>query len=282
MDILKVKGKGRLEGSIKAAGAKNAMTKLLVASLLSDKKSVFRNVPSIGDVQITVDMCRELGSQVEWDKEKGILEIITKDLKTSYIPQRYSGANRIPILLIGALLGRTSDDIMIPTVGGDAIGKRSVDFHIDALRKLGAEVEYREMKKEGAYLAHAHKGLHGNLIQLPYPSVGATENSILAAVRAKGVTTIKNAAIEPEIIDLILYLQKLGAHISFEADRTLRIEGTQHFQEVDHTVLTDRIEAASFGMAAIATQGRVFVEGAEHHTMIAFLSKVREIGGGSQ
>src|ERR1700722_19613229 len=193
MDILQVEGNGKLEGTVKASGAKNAMTKLLVASLLSRKKSVFYNVPSIGDVEITVNLCKELGSKVDWDEDKGILEIITKELKTSYISQRFSGANRIPILLIGALLGRTTDDIIIPTVGGDAIGKRSVDFHITALEKLGAIVEYREMKKEGAYLAHAHNGLTGNLIELPYPSVGATENSILASIRARGLTVIKNA-----------------------------------------------------------------------------------------
>lgn len=280
MDILQVQGKGRLEGSVKASGAKNAMTKLLVASLLSKHKCIFYNVPSIGDVEITVDLCRELGSKIDWDRDKGILEITTKELKTSYISQRFSGANRIPILMIGALLGRTTDDIIIPTVGGDAIGKRSVDFHVEALTKLGASVEYREMKKEGAYLAHAHNGLSGNLITLPYPSVGATENSILAGVRAKGYTVIKNAASEPEIIELILFLQKLGAIISIDVDRTIRIEGTQTSHEVEHTVLTDRIEAASFGMAALATRGKIFVEGAQHLHMITFLNKIRELGGG--
>lgn len=280
MDILQVRGNGKLEGTVKAAGAKNAMTKLLVGSLLSDKKCVFYNVPEIGDVEITVNLCKEIGSEVQWDKEKGIIEIITKELKTSYIPQRFSGANRIPILLIGALLGRTDEDIIIPTVGGDAIGKRSIDFHITALTKLGASVEYREMKKEGAYLAHAHYGLYGNLIELPFPSVGATENSILAGVRAKGRTVIKNAATEPEIIELILFLQKLGANIHLDVDRTIRIEGIHAFHEVEHTVMADRIETASFGMAAIATKGRVFVEGAQHEHMITFLNKMREIGGG--
>lgn len=280
MDILKVKGQGRLEGTVRAAGAKNAMTKLLVASLLSDKKCIFYNVPNIGDVEITVNLCREIGSEVQWDREGGIIEIITRELKSSYIPQRFSGANRIPILLIGALLGRTCDDIIIPTVGGDAIGKRSVDFHVEALTRLGASVEYREMKKEGAYLAHAHNGLAGNVIELPYPSVGATENSILAAIRAKGITVIKNAATEPEIVDLILFLQKLGASITLDVDRTIKIEGTTQFFEVEHTVMTDRIEAASFGMAALATQGRVFVERAQHQHMITFLNKIREIGGG--
>jgi len=280
MDILQVNGSAKLKGVVKAQGAKNAMTKLLVASLLSNKRCLFHNVPNIGDVEITVNLCKEIGSEVTWDRKQGTLEIITRELKTSYIPQRFSGANRIPILMIGALLGRTSEDIIIPTVGGDAIGNRSVDFHISALTKLGACIEYREMKKEGAYLAHAHHGLKGNVIKLPYPSIGATENSILAAVRAQGHTVICNAATEPEIIDLILFLQKLGAHIYIDNDRSIHIEGTQNCHEVEHTVLTDRIEAASFAMLALATHGKVFIEGAQHQYMITFLNKVRELGGG--
>jgi len=280
MDILEVKGGSKLEGTVRSAGAKNAMTKLLVASLLSNKKCIFHNVPNIGDVEITVNLCKEIGSEVQWDRENGILEIITKELKTSYIPQRFSGANRIPILMLGALLGRTTEDVIIPTVGGDAIGVRSVDFHIASLQKLGATIEYREMRKEGAYLAHAHNGLFGNHIHLPYPSIGATENTILAGVRAQGHTTITNAATEPEIVDIILFLQKMGAHIQMDANRTIRIEGNTISNEVVHTVLTDRIEAASFGMAAIATKGRVFVERAQHAPMLTFLNHIRDIGGG--
>jgi UDP-N-acetylglucosamine 1-carboxyvinyltransferase len=279
MDVLHVKGGCCLKGKVKAAGAKNATTKLLVASLLSDKKSIFHNVPNIGDVEITVNLCKEIGAEVNWDREAGIIEILTKELKTTYIPQRYSGANRIPILMIGALMGRTNEEIMIPTVGGDAIGKRSVNFHVDSLRSLGATIEYREMKKEGAYLAHAHNGLRGNIVELPYPSMGATENTILAAVRAKGYTVIKNAAMEPEVIDLILYLQKMGANISLDANRTICIKGTTVSREVKHTILPDRIEAASFAMAAIATKGSIFIEQAPHLHMISFLNKLREIGG---
>lgn len=279
MDRLQISGNCRLKGSVKSQGAKNAMTKLLVASLLSNKRCIFHNVPTIGDVQITVDLCREIGSEIVWDKESKTLEIITKELKTSYIPQRYCGANRIPILMIGALLGRTFEDIIIPTVGGDAIGMRAVDFHISALEKLGAVIECREMKKEGAYLAHAHYGLKGNLIELPYPSMGATENSILAGVRAEGYTVIRNAAIEPEVVDLVLFLQKLGANISIDVDRTIRIEGNQISNEVEHTVISDRIEAASFGMAALATGGDLFVEGACHANMITFLNKIRSLRG---
>jgi UDP-N-acetylglucosamine 1-carboxyvinyltransferase len=280
MEILKIKGGTALKGQVRAAGAKNAMTKLLVASLLSDKRCRFYNVPDIGDVEVTLALCKELGMEVQWDRESGIMEVITRELKTSYVPQRFSGANRIPILMIGALLGRTDEDIIVPTVGGCDIGKRSVDFHIAALEQLGAIIEYREMKREGAYFAHAHNGLKGTVITLPYPSVGATENTILASVTARGTTTIKNAAIEPEIVDLILFLQKLGAIITLDVDRTIRIQGTRRFYEVEHTVIPDRIEAASWGMAAICSKGRVFVEGAQHLHMITFLNKVREAGGG--
>lgn len=280
MEILKITGGKPLQGSVKAAGAKNAVTKLLVASLISDRKCVFTNVPNIMEVATTVDLCKEIGSDVVWNREEGVIEIATKELKTTYVPQRFSGSNRIPILMIGALLGRTDQDIIVPTVGGCAIGRRPVDFHIQSLQSLGASIEFREMKKEGAYFASAHNGLKGTIIILPFPSVGATENTILAACRAKGSTVIKNAAIEPEIIDLILFLQKLGVIIAVDTDRTIRIEETTQFYDVHHRVLTDRIEAASFGMAAISSKGRVFVEGAEHQHMIAFLNALREIRGG--
>lgn len=280
MDILKIKGGRPLEGKVKAAGAKNAVTKLLVASLLSDKRCIFHNVPDIAEVEITVALCREIGSEVQWDRSAGILEIITKELKTSYVPQRFSGSNRIPILMIGALLGRTDEDIIVPTAGGCKIGKRPVDFHITALERLGASIEYREMKKEGAYFARAHHGMKGSIISLPYPSVGATENTIMAAVRAKGTTVIKNAATEPEIVDLILFLQKLGVTIGLDVDHTIRIQQANQFYEVEHVVITDRIEAASLGLAGISTKGRVFVEGAQHPHMITFLNRLREVNAG--
>lgn len=280
MEVLRIKGGTPLTGHIRASGAKNAITKLIVASLISDKKCLFYNVPNIRDVDITVAMCKEIGMEVQWDKDKGIIEAQTKELKTTYMPQRFSGANRIPILMIGALLARSDQDIIVPTVGGDRIGPRPVNFHIDALHKLGAMVEYRTMKKEGAYFAHAPNGLKGTLITLPYPSVGATENTIMAAVTAKGVTVIKNAALEPEVVELILFLQKLGAIITIDADRTIKIQGTRKFYEVEHTLMTDRNEVASFAMAAIATKGRVFIEGAEHFHMIALLNKLRELGAG--
>ena len=182
--------------------------------------------------------------------------------------------------MMGALLGRTKEKIIIPTVGGCKIGKRPLDFHIEALENLGAVVEYRIIKKEPAYLAHAANGLKGTIITLPYPSVMATENTILAACRSKGRTVIRGAAIEPEIIDLILFLQKLGVVIHVDVNRTIYVQETKTFFEVEHTVITDRIEAACLGMMGIVTKGRVFVEGAQQSHMITFLNKLRQINGG--
>lgn len=280
MEILKVKGGTPLKGTVAATGAKNAISKMLVASMLSDKKCIFSNVPNILEVEATLNLCKEIGMEYAWDRDAGTLEVVTKKITDTYIPQRFSGANRIPILLMGALLGRTTEDIIVPAAGGCKIGKRPVDFHVDALTKLGASIEFRVMQKEGAYFAHAHHGLKGAVITLPYPSVMATENTILAACRSKGKSVIKNAAIEPEVIDLILFLQKLGVIIHVDINRTIHIQETTTFYEATHHVITDRTEVASLGMAAISTKGRVFVKGARQSDLIIFLKKLREINGG--
>lgn len=280
VEQVRVFGGTKLQGEVVVSGAKNAITKLLVASMLSPKPCTFYNVPDIGDVRVTVELCQELGMQVDWDKEKGIIRCHTKEIRTSYIPQRFCGSNRIPILMIGVLLARSGEDVIVPTAGGCKIGQRSVDFHVEALSKLGAEVELQKMRKECAYLARAHQGLTGAMLRLPYPSVGATENTILAAVGAKGITTIQNAAVEPEIVDIILFLQKIGVNITLDVDRTIRVVGTRNFYEAEHRVIPDRNEAASWAAAAILTKGRLFLKGAQHHHMITFLNKVRELGGG--
>lgn len=280
MNSLSITGGTPLKGTITASGAKNAMTKLLVASMLSDKKCIFYNVPEIGDVKITIELCKEIGMNVVWDKKNKSMEVITKNLKTTKISHNLSGANRIPILIIGALLGRTNEEINVPTLGGDKLGKRPLDFHIKALKLLGAKIEFIKDGSSSMYCAHAKNGLTGTIINLSYPSVGATENTILASVKAKGITVIKNAAIEPEIIDLILFLQKIGVDITIEVDRTIIIRETKVFYEAEHTVLSDRNEIASYAIAAISTKGDVFIEKADHHNMISFLNKLREINAG--
>jgi UDP-N-acetylglucosamine 1-carboxyvinyltransferase len=276
---LKIKDSNKLEGEIIAQGAKNATTKLLVASLLSDKKCIFKNVPNIQDVEITVDLLKEIGSDIFWDKEKKIIEVQTKDVKNTFIPQRFSGSNRIPILMLGALLNRTNKEIIVPTLGGDELGSRALDYHISSLQKLGAQVEYKVINNEQVYSAQAKNNLQGSVIHLDYPSVGATENSILAGIRAKGKTVIKNAAIEPEIIDLILFLQKIGANIRVASDRTIYIKESNNFHEATHFIIYDRNEIISYALLAIASKGSVFIKGANQLHLISFLNKLREVNG---
>lgn len=279
METLKISGGKPLRGQIEISGAKNATTKLIVASLISNKKCHLTNVPNILEVETTLAFCKELGMEYQWDRGAKELILQTKELRSTYIPQRFSGANRIPILAIGALLGRTNEEIIVPTAGGCRIGQRPIDFHIEALTALGAQIEFRKMHKEGAYLAHAHHGLKGTLIALPYPSVGATENALLAACGAKGMTVIKNAAIEPEIFDLIFFLQQMGVRITYDGERTITVYETLQFREVTHRIITDRLQVASYAMAAIATQGKVFIKGASPRDLIPFLGKIGEIGG---
>lgn len=279
MEALQIRGGLPLHGSVLASGAKNAITKMLVASLLSDKACTFYNVPNISEVDITLGLCREIGMEVQWDRNENKLTTITKKIITSHIPQKFSGANRIPILLIGALLGRSSDEIIVPISGGCKIGKRPIDFHISALEKLGASIEYQITDGEKAYQATVSSKLVGTTIELPYPSVGATENSILAGCSAEGQTIVKNAAIEPEILDFIEFLQKMGASIRV-ANRTIYIEKMKKTRTVTHRVLTDRMEVACLGMAAIATKGHIFVEGADPSTLTFFLHQLQRIGAG--
>ncbi len=278
MEALRIRGGTRLEGTVKASGAKNAITKMLVASLICDKKCIFTNVPNIEEVDTTLHLLEQLGMVYTWDKEVGRLEVQTKHLTSLDVTQRFSGANRIPILLLGALLGRTNEPITVPIVGGCKIGKRPIDFHIQALEHLGASFELIDNGDTKLYKAHAPKGLHGTKITLPFPSVGATENAMFAAIRAKGRTIIENAAIEPEVIDIIHFLQKLGVRITVSKDRTITIKESSLFYAVSHHVITDRIETASLAMAAISTKGSVFIEGAQQESLTGFLFLLREIG----
>ncbi|MBQ8498645.1 UDP-N-acetylglucosamine 1-carboxyvinyltransferase [Chlamydia sp.] len=276
MPAIKVFGETVLRGSVKVSGAKNATTKLLVASLLSNKRTILKNVPNIEDVRQTVELCRALGAIIDWDHEAQVIEIYTPRILLSKVPSQFSCVNRIPILLLGALLRRCPYGIFVPMLGGDAIGPRTLHFHLEGLKKLGAEIKVSE---EG-YWAAAPDGLVGAHIVLPYPSVGATENLILASVCAQGRTMIKNAALELEILDLIVFLQKAGVEITTDNDRTIEVFGCQDFYSVEHSIIPDKIEAASFGMAAVVSQGRVFVEDARHEHMIPFLKALRSIGGG--
>ncbi len=267
-----VNGGKKLEGEIGVGGSKNAATKMMVASLLTDEECILENFPRIGDTEITKELCESVGSKIENDGH--VLKIKTPDI-TNFRVTQLSRRNRIPILALGPLLARVGK-AEVPILGGDKIGPRPVDIHLEALKILGAEIE----SDENYYHAEAPRGLVGAKINLRYPSVGATENTILAAVLAKGQTIIENSAIEPEIIELILMLQKMGAIIETGSDRKIYIEGVVKLNGASHRILPDRNEAVSFASLALAhRENKIKVVGARQGDLITFLNAVRRIGG---
>ena len=199
-----IQGGAPLHGEVEISGAKNAVTKMVMASLLTNEVCILRNVPLIGDLDLTVKLCESLGSRVRL--EDHILSVHTPAIHTTNVSIEVGGLNRIGVMTIGPLLHRCGE-VTIPRPGGDRIGPRPIDFHLKGLRQMGAEI----VEHDGYYHCSTLKRLHGAVIPLPFPSVMSTENFLITASLAKGVTIIENAALEPEIIDLIKLLQKMGA-----------------------------------------------------------------------
>jgi len=265
-----VRGGKPLQGEVRVSGAKNAATKQLVASLLTDETVELTNVPAIGDVDATIEMLQGLGAKVDWKDNRAT--VTASGMNTPEVAAAFSRKNRIPILLMGPLMHRFGE-ARIPMLGGCKIGARPIDLHLEGLRKMGADIAC----EDGFYVARA-KRLKATAIELAFPSVGATENLILAAVKAKGTTVISNAAIEPEILDTAKLLQSMGALINLDANRTWVIEGVEKLHGAEHEILPDRIEAASFGIAAALTKGDVFVRGARQDDLLSFLNAIRRVG----
>lgn len=258
-------------GEINLAGAKNAATKMMVASLLTDELCVLENFPQIVDTAITAELCKSIGSEIKLSKNT--LQIQTPKIKNFRV-NSLSRKNRIPILALGPLLARVGQ-AEVPILGGDKIGPRPVDIHIAALTAMGAKITVTPT----CYVAVAEDGLHGTELSLKYPSVGATENTILAAVLAEGKTVIKNAATEPEVIDLVKMLQKMGAIIELGTNRTIYIDGVKKLRGAKHKIMFDRNEAVSFACLAVATDGKILVKGARQEDLITFLNTLRRAGG---
>ncbi len=267
-----IKGGNPLYGKVKVSGAKNSATKLLVASLLTSEECILYNSPNkISDLSITTDLCRSLGSKI--DCKDDVLKTRTESVISSHIPEDIGNKNRIAILLAGPLLARTGK-AEIPIPGGCKIGSRPVNFHIDSLEKLGCRVSVKDN-----YFILQSDGLRGSNIRLDYPSVGATENILIAASIAKGRTVLTNAAVEPEIIDLIKFLQKMGAIIEINTDRKITVEGVEKLNGAEHYVIPDRNQSASFACAGLASKGDIFIENAVQENLITFLNTVRRVGG---
>lgn len=275
-NVLRVRGGAPLAGDITVRGAKNFVSKAMVAALLGETPSLLRNVPLIRDVDVVAGLLRLHGVRVEYDDDAGELRFDSANVESAHVRDidAHAGSSRIPILFCGPLLHRIGE-AFIPDLGGCHIGDRPIDFHLAILRQFGAVVDKQE---QGIHIT-APGGLHGTKVDLPYPSVGATEQTLLTAVRASGKTELKNAAIEPEIMDLIAVLQKMGAIISVDTDRVIRVEGVDRLDGYVHTSLPDRIEAASWASAALATRGDIYVRGATQPDMMTFLNTFRKVGG---
>ena len=275
MSQIKVNGGIPLNGRVDLKGAKNLVTKAMVAALLADTPSVLKDVPKISDVEVVSRLLELHGVTIDF-ADNGEMKLDPRGVKQARMVDidAHAGSSRIPILFCGPLLHQLGE-AFIPDLGGCHIGDRPVDFHLDVLRNFGAVIE----KSPNGTRMSAPNGLHGAKVNLPYPSVGATEQVLLTSVRAKGITELSGAAIEPEIMDLIAILQKMGAIISVDTDRVIRIEGVETLNGYTHRALFDRNEAASWAAAALTTGGNIFVGGAKQLEMTTFLNVFRKVGG---
>src|SRR6056300_127389 len=248
----------------------------MVAALLGDTPSTLLDVPFISDVEVVSRLLNLHGVTINHDERTGDMILDPSRVEQARMTDidAYAGSSRIPILFCGPLLHRLGE-AFIPSLGGCEIGSRPVDFHFDVLRSFGAVIE----KHPGGTRLIAPEGLKGTKIELPYPSVGATEQVLLTATIAEGKTELTGAAIEPEIIDLISILQKMGAIISVDTDRVIRIEGVKSLKGFTHRAIFDRNEAASWAAAALATGGDIYVGGAKQVEMMTFLNVYRKVGG---
>ena len=272
MQKLVIEGGAPLRGEVRIAGAKNAVLKLMAAAALTDAPVTLHNVPKISDVTIMRETMSDIGFDVR-RVNGATLTIEAREAKWLFIPLEAAIKIRASFMLLGPLLTRFGR-IIIPNPGGDRIGRRPVDFHVAAMEALGAEIEY----KNGYYFASAPDGLRGARIHFPSVTVMGTENAVLAATLARGTTVIENAAREPEVDDLIAMLGSMGARIERTAPATLEVEGVERLGGAEHAVIGDRLEAATFAIAAAVTGGSVRLVGVDPAHLDSFLEVADRMG----
>jgi UDP-N-acetylglucosamine 1-carboxyvinyltransferase len=270
MDRLLVTGGAPLDGTVEIAGAKNSALKLMAAALLADGRTTLRNVPKIQDCITMVEVLEHLGVVCTWDD--GALVLETAGVRPVETPYELVSRMRASILVLGPLLA-TFGTAKVAMPGGCNIGSRAIDLHIRGFETMGAR-----FRSEHGFLIGEANGLRGAVVNLDFPSVGATENVLMAAVAAKGTTVIENAAREPELVDLADLLIEMGARIDGAGTPTIEIEGVEGFGPTDHTVIPDRVEAGTFAIAACATGGRVVLAGARSDHLDLVLSKLADAG----
>ncbi|WP_181780473.1 UDP-N-acetylglucosamine 1-carboxyvinyltransferase [Pseudonocardia pini] len=265
-----VRGGARLSGTVDVVGAKNSVLKLMAAALLAEGTTTITNCPEILDVPLMADVLRSLGCTVDVAGSTVTIDVPAEP--GSQADYRSVSRLRASVCVLGPLVARCRKAI-VPLPGGDAIGSRPLDMHANGLRKLGATTEI----EHGRVVAQADD-LHGAQIWLDFPSVGATENILMAAVLAEGTTVIDNAAREPEIVDLCVMLQQMGAKLDGVGSSTLTVHGVSGLQPTEHRVIGDRIVGATWAFAACMTRGEVTVRGVDPHHIDLVLDKLRTAG----
>ena len=258
-----------LKGSVKISGAKNSVLPIIAASLLSSGEIVLDDIPTLEDVNVMIELIKHFGAICDFENEKLKIKIDIKDVEAPY---ELVKKMRASFLVMGPILARLGH-AKISMPGGCAIGSRPIDLHLKGFQTLGADITIGH----GYVEARAQK-LTGKKIYLDFPSVGATENIMMAAVFADGITIIENAAEEPEIVDLANFLNKMGAKIKGAGTDTIRIEGVKELKGVEHTVIPDRIEAGTFMVAAAMTGGNVLIENVIVDHVRPIIAKLTECG----
>lgn len=273
MDKIIVKGGNRLKGVVKIEGAKNAVLPILAAGILASEGQVeLSNVPILSDVYTMNNVLRFLNVDVEFDEAQHEIRMDATKKVSTEAPFEYVSKMRASIVVMGPLLARTGH-AKVAMPGGCAIGSRPVDLHLKGLAALGAHITQHD-----GYIEASARKLIGTNIYLDFPSVGATQNIMMAATLAHGNTIIENAACEPEIVDLAMILNKMGAHVTGAGTETIRIIGVHQLHGTSHAVVQDRIEAGTFMVAAAATQGDVLIQDAISEHNKPLISKMREMG----
>ncbi|EOB7165337.1 UDP-N-acetylglucosamine 1-carboxyvinyltransferase [Staphylococcus aureus] len=274
MDKIVIKGGNKLTGEVKVEGAKNAVLPILTASLLaSDKPSKLVNVPALSDVETINNVLTTLNADVTYKKDENAVVVDATKTLNEEAPYEYVSKMRASILVMGPLLARLGHAI-VALPGGCAIGSRPIEQHIKGFEALGAEIHL----ENGNIYANAKDGLKGTSIHLDFPSVGATQNIIMAASLAKGKTLIENAAKEPEIVDLANYINEMGGRITGAGTDTITINGLESLHGVEHAIIPDRIEAGTLLIAGAITRGDIFVRDAIKEHMASLVYKLEEMG----
>lgn len=273
MDSIVIKGGRELHGDIPIAGAKNACLTLMPATLLSDEPLTLTNAPRLSDIATMTTLLRSLGAEVQGLQDGQVLALSSHNLVNHVAEYDIVRKMRASILVLGPMLARERHAV-VSLPGGCAIGARPVDLHLQALEALGAELELRD----GYVHAKAPGGLKGGIVEFPLVSVGATENALMAATLAKGTTELRNAAREPEIVDLAQCLRRMGAQIEGEGTETITIQGVDRLGGATHRVVTDRIELGTYMLAPAITGGEVTCLGGRIDLVGAFCEKLDAAG----